>query len=74
MSLSDFLKKRGLNNNSVCKKANIAESTLSQFINGKRGLNLDTACKIADALEITLDEFRELTKGDGDIEEVQRCN
>ena len=70
MSLKKYLEERKLTNSEVCKKAAIAESTLSQLSNGKRKIKLDTACKISDALEISLDQFRELIKEDGEIENL----
>ena len=65
MSLKNYLKKNNISNYMLSKKSDVAESTISQFINNKRGITLETACKLADALGITLDKFRELTRGEG---------
>ena len=67
MSLKNYLKKNNISNYMLSKKSDVAESTISQFINNKRGITLETACKLADALGITLDKFRELTRGEGRI-------
>jgi len=68
MSLKNYLKKNNISNYMLSKKSDVAESTISQFVNNKRGITLETACKLADALGITLDKFRELTRGEGRIE------
>lgn len=74
MNLRSYLKKNGISNYKLSKKAQIGESTVSQFLNGKRDINLETACKIADALDITLDNLREMSKGGGNIEGVRSGN
>lgn len=71
MNLRSYLKKNGISNYKLSKKAQIGESTVSQFLNGKRDINLETACKISDALDITLDELREMSRGGGNIEGVR---
>lgn len=68
MSLKEYLKKNNISNYVLSKKSMVAESTISQFLNGKRRIKLDTACKLADALEINLDEFRTLIEGEVEIE------
>lgn len=70
MKLKKYLENKNLTNYQVCKKAEVGQSTLSQFINGKRkNVSFDTACKISDALGIKLDEFRELSKERGEKHE-----
>lgn len=62
MGLKEYLKENKISNRTICNKAEIAESTLSQFINKERDLKFKTACKISDALKLTLDEFRAIIK------------
>lgn len=65
MELKKYLDQHNLTNYEVCKKAKIAQSTLSQFLTGKRkSINFETACKLADALKISLDKLRKLTQED----------
>lgn len=68
MGLKQYLKMNNISNYELSKKSNVAESTISQFLNKKRKIKLDTACKLSDALGITLNKFRELTEGEGEIE------
>lgn len=68
MGLKQYLKTNNISNYKLSKKSTVAESTISQFLNGKRKIKLDTACKLSDALGISLNEFRILTEGEGEIE------
>lgn len=60
MTFKNYIKSKGLNNNKLSKRAKVAESTISEFINKKRDITFNTACKISDALGITLDELRKI--------------
>lgn len=57
-TIIDLLKKKGWSRYKLCKEANLAQSTLSDILNGKK-LNprMDTIQKIADALDVSVDTF-----------------
>ena len=62
MKLKKYIKDKGLTNSEVCRKAEIGEATLSQFLNNKRGINFETACKISKALGISTDQLKKLSE------------
>jgi predicted transcriptional regulator len=61
MGLKKYLQEENIASGELCKKAGIADSTLSQFINGTRkDIKLSTAVKIAKGLDMSLDELQKI--------------
>lgn len=67
----DLLKVKGWSRYKLCKEANLAQSTLSDILNGKK-LNprMDTIQKIADALNVSVDTFFTQNKKDTDEKKI----
>lgn len=64
-SISKALEKKGWSRYKLCKEAHLAQSTLSDILNGKaKNPNTKTLQKIADALGVSVNEFF-----DGDSEQ-----
>lgn len=57
MNLKMIRKLRGLTMKQVAEAANISESAVSLYENGKRHPNLSTAYRIAKVLNVSLDEL-----------------
>lgn len=54
----ELLEKKGWSRYKLCKEANLAQSTLSDILNGKKNNpRTDTLQKIANALGVTVDTF-----------------
>lgn len=57
-SISKALEKKGWSRYKLCKEAHLAQSTLSDILNGKaKNPNIKTLQKIADALGVSVNEF-----------------
>lgn len=65
MTFKDLMLKKGFTNNSLARKANVGQATISQIVNGgRKTIKLSTANKIAKALKVSVSTINSCI-GDG---------